>query len=68
VCVRLGQFTVRRPTRMPDVDRALQRLGGELGLEISELALASFPFSRVATRAESLPVASDDRGRLPAPT
>ena len=41
--VGLGRLAVRRPAGVADADRAGERLGGELGLEVLELALGAPP-------------------------
>ncbi len=41
--VGLGRLAVCRPTRMADADRTVERLSGELGLEVLELALGAPP-------------------------
>ena len=37
--VALGRLAVGRPARVADADRTAERMGGELGLEVLELAL-----------------------------
>ena len=36
-----GRLAMRRPAGVADADRAAQRLGGELGLEVLQLALGA---------------------------
>ena len=42
--VGLGRLAVRRPAGVADADRAQERRGGELGLEVLELALGAPAF------------------------